>query len=95
MIEPVSPACNPPRAFCARCLDAACAAPDQPDGGSTAIVEVPLEEARALHATWIGEGYDEPRRAGDLVGWCQSARVVVARGESVASAQLALFGAAS
>ena len=78
--------------FVARCLDAACAAPDHPDGGSMAVVEVPLEEARALHATWIGEGYGEPRRAGDLVGWCQGARVVV-DGAVADARQLALFGA--
>jgi hypothetical protein len=85
----------PPPSFSSRCLAAACAATDHPEGGSTAVVEVTLEEALELHRTWIGDDQSEPRLPGDLVGWCQGARVMVARGEAPDARQLALFGAAT
>lgn len=78
-----------------RCLAAACAAPPHPHGGTLAVVEVSLAEALALHATWIGEHYGKPRGPGDLVGWCQGARVMVKRDHAAAGVQLALFGAAT
>lgn len=81
--------------FCDRCLAAAGAAEDLPDGGTDAVVEVPLDFALLLHQTWVGEEQPKPRRAGDLVGWCQQARVIVAREHAVAGAQLELFGAAT
>ncbi len=77
--------------FCQRCLATTCAAPE---GGPEAVVEVTLEEGRRLHQTWVGDGYDEPRLGGDLVGWCQSARVVVAGSGIPHHRQLELWGVA-